>query len=258
LSRSNYRFLESKSFLIRSLFDWLQHFNSTRFIFFLLLMCTSHEKSTTVHVLFKTFNKTSKYLLFFMSAILISDFFESCRVKINSMMCWIENGHLLKWHKMNLITWTSKIKHKYKVCTQDTWLSSSTSSFYCYLYYTIIVFWCLFLCLFVWLFWAARASFSYLAAVAISSDKAENLDVCLVLMAFRSESSFTCHTYCDTGPPFLRSPEYSTLGEGAITTYFNVLGLTRLAWARFELTTSWMLSESDTTRLSPEVVKPCF
>jgi hypothetical protein len=44
--------------------------------------------------------------------------------------------------------------------------------------------------------------FSYLATVTITSDRAANLDLCLALMAFSSEGSFTCHTNCDTGPPF--------------------------------------------------------
>jgi hypothetical protein len=52
----------------------------------------------------------------------------------------------------------------------------------------------------------------------------------LALTAFSSESSFTCHTYCDMGPPFLRSyperpvilpSECRALSEGAITTYFK-------------------------------------
>jgi hypothetical protein len=47
--------------------------------------------------------------------------------------------------------------------------------------------------------------FSYLATVTIASDRAANLDLCLALTAFSSEVSFTCHTYCDTRPPFLRS-----------------------------------------------------
>jgi hypothetical protein len=47
--------------------------------------------------------------------------------------------------------------------------------------------------------------FSYLAAVTITGDRAANLDLCLALTAFSSEGSFTCHTYCNTGPPFLRS-----------------------------------------------------
>jgi hypothetical protein len=47
--------------------------------------------------------------------------------------------------------------------------------------------------------------FSYLAAVTIASGRAANLDLCLALTAFNSEGSFTCHTYCDTGPPILRS-----------------------------------------------------
>jgi hypothetical protein len=46
--------------------------------------------------------------------------------------------------------------------------------------------------------------FSYLATVTIIGDGAENLDLCLALTAFNSEGSSTCHTNCDTGPPFLR------------------------------------------------------
>jgi hypothetical protein len=47
--------------------------------------------------------------------------------------------------------------------------------------------------------------FSYLATVTIAGDRTANLDLCLALMTFSSEGSFTCHTYCDTGPLFLRS-----------------------------------------------------
>jgi hypothetical protein len=47
--------------------------------------------------------------------------------------------------------------------------------------------------------------FSYLAAVTITGDRAANLDLCLALTAFSREDSFMCHTYCDTGPPFIRS-----------------------------------------------------
>jgi hypothetical protein len=43
--------------------------------------------------------------------------------------------------------------------------------------------------------------------------------------------------------------ECRAVGEGAITTYFNVLGLTRPAQAGIGLATSWMLCESATTRL---------
>jgi hypothetical protein len=46
--------------------------------------------------------------------------------------------------------------------------------------------------------------YSHLATDSINGDRAANLDLCLALMAFSSEGSFTCHTYCDTGPPFLR------------------------------------------------------
>jgi hypothetical protein len=88
----------------------------------------------------------------------------------------------------------------------------------------------------------------------------------LALTAFSSEGSFTCHTYCDTGPPFffkviserpvILPSECRALGEEAITTYFkrlNVLGLTRPAQAGLELTTYRLLSESTTTRLRQPV-----
>jgi hypothetical protein len=35
-----------------------------------------------------------------------------------------------------------------------------------------------------------------------SNDRATNLDLCFALKAFSSEGSFSCHTYCDTGPQF--------------------------------------------------------
>jgi hypothetical protein len=52
--------------------------------------------------------------------------------------------------------------------------------------------------------------FSYLHSVTITGDKTAktsnlNLYACLERMAFGSEDSFSCHTCCDTGPPFLRS-----------------------------------------------------
>jgi hypothetical protein len=60
---------------------------------------------------------------------------------------------------------------------------------------------------FVCCFESHEQFFSYLATVTITGDKAANLDlhVCLAITAFSSEGSFKCHTYCDTGPPFLRS-----------------------------------------------------
>jgi hypothetical protein len=60
--------------------------------------------------------------------------------------------------------------------------------------------------MFVRLFFATRAIFfSYLATVTIAGDGTANLDLCLALTVFSSEGSCKCHTYCDTGPPFLRS-----------------------------------------------------
>jgi hypothetical protein len=74
--------------------------------------------------------------------------------------------------------------------------------------------------------------FSYLASVTITGDRTANLDLCLALTVFSIEGSFTCHTYCDTGPLFLRSypkdPWFSLLdtvllAKKQITTYFNRL-----------------------------------
>jgi hypothetical protein len=64
----------------------------------------------------------------------------------------------------------------------------------------------LFVCLFIFFFFESHEQFfSYLETVTIAGDRAANLDLCLALTALSSEGSFTCHTYCDTGPPFLRS-----------------------------------------------------
>jgi hypothetical protein len=104
--------------------------------------------------------------------------------------------------------------------------------------------------------------FSYLATVTIAGDRVANLDLCLALTAFSSEGSFTCHTYCNTKPPFLRSypkdPWFYPLNAVLLTKeqslpIVNVLGLTRLVRAGFELTTYRLLSESTTTRLRQPV-----
>jgi hypothetical protein len=104
--------------------------------------------------------------------------------------------------------------------------------------------------------------FSYLATVAITGDGAANLDICLALTAFSSEGSFTCNTYCYTGPPFLRSypkdPWFYLLNTVLLAkeqslSILNVLGLTRPARAGLELTTYQLLSESTTTRLRQPV-----
>jgi hypothetical protein len=105
---------------------------------------------------------------------------------------------------------------------------------------------CLFVC-----FESHEQFFSYLATVAITGDWAANLDLCLALTALSSEGSFTCHTYCDTGPPFFKviserpvilPSECRALGEGGITTYSRRLP----ARAGLELTTYCLLSESTT------------
>jgi hypothetical protein len=53
-------------------------------------------------------------------------------------------------------------------------------------------------CLFV--FESDEQFFSYLMLVTFTGDKTANLDLCLALITFSCEGSFTCHTYCDTGP----------------------------------------------------------
>jgi hypothetical protein len=119
---------------------------------------------------------------------------------------------------------------------------------------------CLFVC-----FESHEQFFSYLATVTITGDGAANLDLCLALTAFRSEGSFTCNTYCDTGPPFLRSypkdPWFYHLNALLLAKkqslpILNVLGLTRPARAGFELTTYRLLSESTTTRLRQPTWEP--
>jgi hypothetical protein len=46
---------------------------------------------------------------------------------------------------------------------------------------------------------------AFVICLFVTGDRAENVDYCLVLMALSSEDSFTCHTYCDTGPLFIQS-----------------------------------------------------
>jgi hypothetical protein len=47
--------------------------------------------------------------------------------------------------------------------------------------------------------------FSYPSAITITSGRAANLDLCLALMNFSKEGSFSCHSYCDIGPRFMKS-----------------------------------------------------
>jgi hypothetical protein len=86
--------------------------------------------------------------------------------------------------------------------------------------------------------------------------------LCLALTAFSSEGSSTCHTYCDTGPPFLRSylkeSWFSLLNAVLLAKeqslpILNFLSLTRPARAGLELTTSRMLRKSTTTSLPQPV-----
>jgi hypothetical protein len=62
-------------------------------------------------------------------------------------------------------------------------------------------------CLCLFSFESHEQFFRYLATVTINGDKAANLDLCLALTSFSSEGSFTCHTYCDTGPRLRSYPK---------------------------------------------------
>jgi hypothetical protein len=93
--------------------------------------------------------------------------------------------------KIMLIKLIRSKLHAHQICIhfKDTYKFTMTSFG--------MKFYCLFVC-----FESHEQIFSYLATVTITGDGAANLDQCLALTAFSSEGSFTCHTYCDTGPPF--------------------------------------------------------
>jgi hypothetical protein len=118
-------------------------------------------------------------------------------------------------------------------------------------------FWALFLFI---CFWVARAIFQ------LSGD-CHHYRLCLALTAFSSEGSFTCHTYCDKGPPFLRSYQKDPwfyllnavlLAKKQSLPILNVIGLTQPARAGLELTTYHLLSKSTTTRLRQLVSEHCI
>jgi hypothetical protein len=107
-----------------------------------------------------------------------------------------------------------------------------------------------FIC-FILLFIAARAIFTYLAAVTITGDRAANLDLCLAPMAFSSGFFFrvTATATRETSVfkviydrSVILTSKCRSLDDGATTTYFNILGLTRPARTGLELTTSQVLS----------------
>jgi hypothetical protein len=84
-------------------------------------------------------------------------------------------------------------------------------------------------------------------------------------MAFSSECSFTCHTYCDMEPLFLKlypkDPWFSLLNAVLLAKEqslfnLNVLGLKRPARVGIHLTISRMLSKSTNTRLRKPFSKP--
>jgi hypothetical protein len=94
----------------------------------------------------------------------------------------------------------------------------------------------LWVCMFICLFWVARAIFQ------LSGDCHHyRWQSCKFRpTAFSSEGSFTCHTYCDTGLPFLRlypKDQWFSLLNAVLLAkeqslpILNVLGLTRPARA---------------------------
>jgi hypothetical protein len=102
---------------------------------------------------------------------------------------------------------------------------------------------CLFVC-----FELQEQFFSYLATVTITSDRAVNLDICLALTAFSNEGSYMCHTYCDTGPPFIKSYlkdlwflllNAMLLAKEQLLPILNVLGLMWLARKGHNLPDAW-------------------
>jgi hypothetical protein len=105
---------------------------------------------------------------------------------------------------------------------------------------------------------AARIFSRYLAAVTITGDRSANLDLCLALTAWffqkphllRNETS---DFKVKSERPAILMSKYRALGDGAIATFSNVLGLTWLARAGLALVTSRMLSEIATTRLPVKI-----
>jgi hypothetical protein len=100
-----------------------------------------------------------------------------------------------------------------------------------------------------------RAYAKLLQPFAGNGDVSIYLDLCIALSAFSSEGSFTCHTYCDTGHPYLRSYPRDLwfwflntvlfdLAKEHSLPIFKFLGLKRPARVGLELTTFRMLIES--------------
>jgi hypothetical protein len=96
--------------------------------------------------------------------------------------------------------------------------------------------------IFVCLFWVAQANFQQF------DDRAAYLNLCLALTAFSSVYSFMCYTYCDTGPPFIRSyrkdPWFSTMNVMLLAKeqslhIMNILDLMQLTYLQHFLDAKW-------------------
>jgi hypothetical protein len=97
---------------------------------------------------------------------------------------------IVKFDTQKIFSW---LPTDLNLCPWPSWLT--------YLKKAFVLFVCLFVRSFVCL-QPPEQFFSYPAAV--TSDRAANLDLCLALVSFSSEGSFSYHTYCDAGLQFIR------------------------------------------------------
>jgi hypothetical protein len=106
-----------------------------------------------------------------------------------------------KVHNVDTMLIRYRTASRYRRCNEDERFTMSTRGWFDIVHHRDVhdVFVCLFY------FESHEQCFSYLATVTITGDSAANLDLCLALTAFSSDGSFRCHSYCDTGPPLLRS-----------------------------------------------------
>jgi hypothetical protein len=111
------------------------------------------------------------------------------------VVIWL-TWHLFTWWRIWALYLSFNWSHGMDILSYDQKYISFN-----YALYKII---CVFLCLFVY---SRLSNFSAIrrAAVTITGDGTANLDLSVALMAFSSEGCSSCHTYCDTGPWFIRS-----------------------------------------------------
>ena len=97
---------------------------------------------------------------------------------------------------------------------------------------------CFFVCLLVWSFSSHSRIFHSFGDDTIAGEGLQILTYAQHLWPLSSGGSLACHTYCDTGFPFIivtpRTCDTDTLcrafSSGADTTFFNDLGLSQLGF----------------------------